>query len=105
MYALARLVAGPAPAARAAFYNAGGLAQLQALMRPSAGASKRVQTKAVNLVTDLIGVWAGSIGLKWLGWAPEQSLRVAPRRCDAHAPRTNCRLCRRAWQNRADGHG
>jgi len=55
MYAVARLVAGPASAARAEFYNAGGLSQLQALMASSSGASTRVKTKAINLVSDLIG--------------------------------------------------
>jgi hypothetical protein len=55
MYALARLVAGPAPSARAEFYNSGGLQQLQALLGSSSGASTRVKTRAVNLVSDLIG--------------------------------------------------
>jgi hypothetical protein len=55
MYALARLVAGPAPSARVEFYNSGGLQQLQALFGSSSGASTRVKTRAVNLVSDLIG--------------------------------------------------
>jgi hypothetical protein len=55
MYALARLVSGPAPSARTAFYNSGGMPQLQALLGPGAAVSTRVKTKAVNLVTDLIG--------------------------------------------------
>lgn len=55
MYALARLVAGPASAARSAFYNMGGLPQLQALLGSGSGASTRVKTRAVNLVSDLIG--------------------------------------------------
>lgn len=55
MYALARLVAGPAPSARAEFYNTGGLSQLQALLGGSCKASTRVKTRAVNLVSDLIG--------------------------------------------------
>jgi hypothetical protein len=59
MYALARLVAGPAPAPRSAFYNMGGLPQLQALLGAASGASTRVKTRAVNLVSDLIGeLWA-----------------------------------------------
>lgn len=57
MYALARLVAGPATSARAEFYNMGRLPQLQALLGSSSGASTRVKTRAVNLISDLIGVW------------------------------------------------
>lgn len=55
MYALARLVAGPAPSARAAFFNLGGLTQLQALLGGASKAPTRVKTRAVNLVSDLIG--------------------------------------------------
>lgn len=55
MYAVARLVAGPAAAGRAVFYNQGGLAKLQVLMASSSKASPRVKTKALNLVSDLIG--------------------------------------------------
>lgn len=56
MYALARLVAGPAPATRAEFYNMGGMPQLQAILGGSSGASTRVKARAVNLVSDLIGM-------------------------------------------------
>lgn len=59
MYALARLVGGPAQAAREQFYNTGGLSQLQGLMQASSGASTRVKTRAVNLVSDLIGEGEG----------------------------------------------
>lgn len=56
MYALARLVSGPAPGARAHFFNLGGMSQLQALMSASSAAPTRVKARAVNLVSDLIGV-------------------------------------------------
>ena len=55
MYAVARLVAGPAASARTEFYNLGGLPQVQALMSSSSKACARVKTRALNLVSDLIG--------------------------------------------------
>jgi hypothetical protein len=67
MFALGRLVAGPAPAARTAFYNSGGLAKLQALLARAAGAGKRVKARAVNLISDLIGV-RGSLEGRYVGW-------------------------------------
>lgn len=68
MYALARLVAGPASAARSEFYNMGGLPQLQALLGSGSGASTRVKTRGVNLVSDLIGgLWLHFGGRGGLG--------------------------------------